>query len=158
MRALAIVLPLLLAACGGGEGTEISLNVSDPQAPFNASASKDGTVAIDAPGFKGAIKLPKIQLDAGDFNVNGVHLPPGSKIGALNITGSPGDDRVRVAFTSPIAPAAVREWFQPKLTAQGFTLSVQGDKLTGTTDEGKPFTLNSRAEGTGSQSELVIAD
>jgi hypothetical protein len=161
MRALHVVpiaLTLVLAGCGDGTGTEISLNVTDPGGAFNATASKDGTVAVNAPGFKGAIKLPKIQLDAGNFDINGVHLPPGSKIDALNIIGSPGDDRVRVTFTSPIAPDAVRAWFQPKLAAKGFRLTATGDALSGTTDEGKPFTLTSKASGTGSESVIAIAD
>ncbi|HWK34927.1 hypothetical protein [Sphingomonas sp.] len=160
MRAL-LIAPLVLAlgACGDGEGTQISLNVNDPGgASFNASAAKDGTVAINAPGFRGAIKLPKIQLDAGDFDINGVRLPPGSKIDGLNIDGNAGDDRVRVTFTSPIAPAAVREWFQGKLAAKGFKLTAQGDSLSGTTDEGKPFTLIARSGGEGSLGEIVIAD
>lgn len=157
MRALHVLpLALMLAACGDGTGTEISLNVNDPGGSFNASASKDGTVAVNAPGFNGAIKLPKIQLDAGDFDINGVHLPPGSKIGALNITGNPGDDKVRVSFTSPIAPGAVREWFQGKLAKEGFTLTATGDNLSGRTDEGKPFSLTTKAADAGSESVIAI--
>lgn len=161
MRLSPIALPfsLALAACGGGEGTAITLNVNDPDVSFNASAAKDGTVSVNAPGFKGAIKLPKIQLDADDFDINGVHLPPGSRIGGINIEGNKDDDdRVRVSFTSPIAPAKVRDWFQGKLAAKGFKLTAAGDDLSGTTDEGKPFSLTSKAAAGGSASEIVIAD
>ncbi|MGK6318619.1 hypothetical protein [Sphingomonas sp. DT-204] len=161
MRLYPIALPLslALAACGGGgEGTAITLNVNDPDASFNASAAKDGTVSVNAPGFKGAIKLPSIQLDADDFDINGVHLPPGSRIGGINVEGNKGDDRVRVSFTSPIAPAEVRDWFQGKLAANGFKLTAVGDGLSGTTDEGKPFSLTSKAAAGGSASAIVIAD
>lgn len=159
MRLIPISLPLslALAACGGGEGTAITLNVNDPDASFNASAAKDGTVSVNAPGFKGAIKLPSIQLDADDFDINGVHLPPGSKIGGINVEGNKGDDdRVRISFTSPIAPSAVREWFQGKLVAKGFKLTAAGDNLSGTTDEGKPFRLTTKAAGAGAESVITL--
>ncbi len=35
-----------------------------------------GAVAINVPGFSGKLDLPKIHLDADDFEMNGVHLYP----------------------------------------------------------------------------------
>ena len=164
MRALMILAPaLLLAACGSNDaatddGTQISINGGANGNGFSAGIGKDGRVAIDVPGFKANIDLPKVQLDAGDFDINGVSLPAGSKITNMNIAGNGDRDAgVRVSFASPIGTAAVREWFQGKLAAKGFTLSAQGDSLKGTTDEGKAFSLTTKANGTGaSESELIV--
>ena len=154
---IALAPTLFLAACGGGEGTEITLNVNDPQGAINASTSKDGTVAIKAPGFSGAIKLPKFTIDAGDFDLNGVKLPDGSKISSFNIDGDSGDkDRVRIAFTSPVGPGGVRSWFAERLPKAGFKVSLTDDGLTGTTDDGDPFTLKSKAAASGAESAIVI--
>lgn len=155
-------LPLLaaLSACGGDrapgeDGTEISIKGTGGN--FTAGVGKDGAIAIDAPGFKGSIALPKINLDAGDFDINGVKLPDGSKVESLNIDGNNGDGGVKVRFTSPVGTAAVRDWFQGKLAAEGFKLQASGDNLTGTTDEGKAFSLTTTPSGTGrSESEIVI--
>lgn len=163
MRTLAILAPaLLLAACGGGggnDGTEISIKGGNDSA-FTAGVGKDGKVSIDAPGFKAAITLPKIQLDASDFDINGVGLPAGSTIRTMDIAGDKqgreNEGRVNVRFTSPVGTAAVREWFQGKLAAQGFRLAAQGDNLTGTTDEGKAFSLTTKAAGDG-KSESVLS-
>jgi hypothetical protein len=158
MRLLAILPILALAACsGGGDGTEITLNVNDPDGAFNASAAKDGTVAIKAGGFETSLKLPKMELDAGDFDINGVKLPQGSKIASFNIDGSPGDDKVRITFTSPVAPAAVVEHFRAGLNPQGFKLTAAGNMLSGTTDEGKPFKLETRAAGAGTEGVLTLS-
>jgi len=161
MRMLILAPALLLAACGGGseDGTQISITGGDNGSDFVAGVGKDGRVSIDAPGFKGAISLPKFQLDAGDFDINGVKLPDGSKITSMNIDGDrggKGDDRVRVAFTSPVGTAAVREWFQRKLSAEGFKLTAAGDNLSGTTVDGNGFSLTTKATGTG-KSENVLS-
>jgi hypothetical protein len=146
MRLLPIILPaLLLGACGGGNGgTAISITSNDADGVFSASAGKDGKVKIDAPGLKGTFDIPGITLDASNLDINGVTLPPGSTVSGMNVEShgnGNGKGGVAIRFTSPIAPAAVRAWFQPKLAAEGFTLSAAGDGLAGTTDEGKPFRL-----------------
>lgn len=164
MRALILAPALLLAACGSNdadkaEGTQISLNGGEGGNGFSADMGKDGRVSIDAPGFKMDVKLPKVQLDAGDFALNGVSLPTGSKITSMKIDGNGDVDEkgaVRVAFTSPVGTAGVRDWFQGKLAAKGFKLTAQGDALTGTTDEGKPFTLTTKGSGTASESVLTV--
>ena len=155
MRTLMILAPaLLLAACGSsdGEGTKIAINGDN----FSAGMGKDGTVAIDVPGFKANIDLPKIQLDAGDFDINGVSLPAGSKITNMDISGRDGSNGgVSVAFTSPVTPGAVRDWFQGKLAAEGFKLTANGDDLSGTTQDGKAFSLATTANGTGATDSVL---
>jgi predicted small secreted protein len=161
MRVLLILAPaLLLAGCGSNDGTADGTQISFNGAGGNAVAGigKDGRVAIDVPGFKANIDLPKIKLDAGDFDINGVSLPTGSTISSMNITGNNNDDGgVRVAFASPVSAQAVRTWFDGKLAAKGVKLTTKGNGLTGTTDDGKAFTLTTTDKGTGaSESVLTV--
>ena len=156
---MAPALALLLAACGsdeGGEGTSITLNASDGAG--QGVAAKDGRVTIDTPVFQGSFKLPKIKLDADDFEMNGVKLPPGSTIGAMNIdcnSEGENDGQLRVSFRSPMTAPAARDWFAPKLKDAGYTLQGAGNALTGKTNEGKPFTLSLK-DATPGASEGVI--
>ncbi|MFD1788166.1 hypothetical protein ACFSC3_11335 [Sphingomonas floccifaciens] len=160
MRTILILAPaLLLAACGsnGGssdEGTQISIKGSDGNG-FSANLGKDGKVAVDLPGFKANIDLPKVQLDAGDFTLNGVNLPEGSRITNMDVSGNNGDGGVKVNFTSPVGTAAVRDWFQGRLASEGFSLKADGNDLSGTTDDGKAFRLTTKDVG-GGKSESVI--
>jgi len=155
--AAALILAVTLSACDGSkDGTSISFNSTDSEG--NVVASMDGNsgaVAINAPGFSGKIHLPKLHLDSKDFDMNGVHLYPGSTISAMNIDahdgGKAGDDddsgTVRVSFASPASPATVRDWYQQKLSAAGFTLSASFIGLVGTTNEKKPFRLDLSPDG-----------
>jgi hypothetical protein len=128
---LAIGLPL--AACDGHDaGTTISI-----------AGNSSGQVKVDLPGFQGTFKLPKIQLTADNFDLNGVHLPPGSKISGFNVDAGRKDDdgRVRIAFDSPMGAEAVRGWFAERLPKAGFAVRADGAGLVGTTDDKKPFAL-----------------
>lgn len=161
MRVLILAPALLLAACGSNgdtsDGTQISINGGAGGNGFSAGMGKDGKVSIDAPGFKMNVDLPKVQLDASDFKMNGVSLPEGSKITSMNIAGDGDrDGGLRVAFTSPVGTAQVREWFQGRLAAEGFKLTASGDDLTGTTDEGKAFRLTTKGSGASSESVLTV--
>lgn len=163
--ATALALAGLLAACNRGpdQGTSISINATGDDgnmmtAQVNGSSGK---VSLAVPGFKGSVSLPKIQLDANDFSLNGVHLYPGSTITSMNVAaqdhGDHDDDSgtVRVAFDSPAAPDTVRDWFRDKLTTAGFTLQPQGTGLAGTTDDGKPFRLQLDPAGDGKAKGLI---
>ena len=149
---LCAVILLPLAACGSKEGASISINTSDSDGNVVAAVDGKGETTIDTPFFKGKITIPKLKIDASNFDMNGVHLYPGSTIGGMNIEahdrpGKEDDGNVRVSFSSPAAPATVRDWFKEKLTAAGFKLTAKGDGLSGTTDEGKPFTLDLTPDG-----------
>ncbi len=157
MRALTLIAPaLLLSACGSNDGkadgTQIAINGDN----FSAGVGKDGKVAIDLPGFKANVDLPNIKLDASDVDINGVKLPEGSTVSSMNIADKGANDGVRIAFASPVGTAAVREWFQGRLAAEGFKLTASGDNLTGTTDDGKAFSLTTKPAGDG-RSESVLS-
>jgi hypothetical protein len=154
LRPLLLAIALLpLAACDGGKGTSISINASDGDGNVVTSVDAGGNATIDLPFFKGKVSIPKLKLDASNFDMNGVHLYPGSTISGVNVDAQDGpakDDNgtVRLSFNSPAAPATVRDWFKDKLNATGFKLQANGNGLTGTTDDDKPFTLDLTPDGT----------
>ncbi|WP_029937149.1 hypothetical protein [Sphingomonas sp. UNC305MFCol5.2] len=153
-RALLLLTLLPLAACGGpGAGTSFSINAtSDEDGNATIATDSNGQMAIKAPGFEGAIKLPKFRVNAENFDFNGVKLYPDSQVSALNVDaedGKAGGDKgkVRVAFESPAALAKVQGWFRDKMAARGFKIEADGDGLKGTTDDGDPFRLVLSADG-----------
>ena len=132
---------LALAACSDRDGNSTSITFSGD----NTSGSIDGngSVKIDTPGFKGDIQIPKIHLDAKDFDMNGVHLYPGSTISSMDVNAKGDNDgAVKVAFKSPASATTVRDWLKERLDKAGFKLSAAGNGLTGKTDDGKDFSLS----------------
>ena len=143
---------LALAACGehDGNSTSISFSGNSSDGAVSGGIDSSGNLKIDANGFKADLKLPKFSVDANNFEMNGVHLYPGSTINSIDVNG--GDDgkdtgKVRVAFTSPATAATVRDWLKERLGKAGFTLSADGTGLTGKTDDGKPFALKLNDQG-----------
>ena len=174
MRQL-IILPfaaLALAACGsssddGTLGTEISIDATtDEGNPVKASSDgKTGEIAIDVPGFKANIAMPKIKLDADNFDIDGVKLYPGSKVISMKIdqitrtTGSAGDNNgtVRISFDAPATPDVVKAWFSEKLTGNDkFTVNPTANGFAGTNKDGDPFTLDLRPGVTGHTTGSMI--
>jgi hypothetical protein len=145
---LIALIALPLAGCNKPEdATSISIN-ADSGNVLGAMDGKSGEVKLDVPGFSGKIKLPRIQLDASNFDLNGVHLYPGSTIDTVNIDGAQTDNgSVKVSFTSPATPATVQQWFQDRLNKVGYTVNPGGNGLVGTTDENKPFALDLTPDG-----------
>ncbi|HEU0066922.1 MAG TPA: hypothetical protein VFQ57_06750 [Sphingomonas sp.] len=153
-----------LAGCGdrGGngeaEGTSITLNGDDGNVA-GALDGKSGELKFDLPGFKGAIKLPRIKLNAADFDLNGVHLYPGSTIDRVDVAGNGDEDgNLRVAFSSPAAPQIVRDWFRRRLAAAGYDLRVDGNALVGRDQDKKPFRLNLTPSGSAARGTIVLGD
>jgi hypothetical protein len=153
-RAFLLLTLLPLAACdGSGKGTSISIHArSDDGGNSLIATDANGQMAIKAPGFEGAIKLPQIHVDAENFDVEGVKLYPNSTVNELNVdaedrAGDHDKGKVRIAFESPAATATVQGWFRDKMTARGFKLEADGKGLRGTTNEGEPFRLELSANG-----------
>jgi hypothetical protein len=153
LACLPLALSFALAACDGS-GTSISINAKDDEGNTSVSTDANGQVEIKAPGFAGSIRLPKIHINAEDFEVNGVKLYPGSTIDdfradAEDKSGNDDKGTVTIKFRSPAAPATVRDWFRDNMTKQGFKVETRGDGLAGTTEDGQPFTVQLAADGDG---------
>ena len=145
-------LALSIVACNRpDEGTTVSIN-ADGGNVLGAIDGKTGEMKIDIPGFKGAVTMPKIKIDSGDFDLNGVKLYPGSTIGGVNVT----EKGLRVQFTSPAAPDTVRGWFLERLGKVGYTVHADGANVVGTTDEKKAFRLDLVPDGAGKAAGTVV--
>lgn len=149
---LALPLAIALTACGdgSGDGNGASISIKSGEGDASIKADKDGRVAVKAPGFEGSIKLPKFNIGAENFEVDGLKLYPGSTIANLNIDANRdkgGEDTVRVQFDSPAAVGQVRNWFQEQMQAAGFTVAAKDGQFTGKTSEGGNFTLKLDAAG-----------
>lgn len=138
---------LLIAGCdvSSPEGTSMSIDAGNGVASVNGGT---GEVTLDTPLVKGSFKLPKIQFTADNFDINGVHLYPGTKIGAMNVDagGGEGDGIVRMQFESPAAVATVREWLRREFEKVGTEVEVKGDSLSGNTDNGA-FRIDLKPDG-----------
>ena len=149
-RLALLFVPFALAACDGA-GTNISLSGNSGEGNVSIKTGADGQLAIEAPGVSIASKLPKINLTAEDFDVNGLKLYPKSEIRELNAvgdnTGEKDKGQVTVAFESPAALATVQAWFRDNLAKQGFKVEPRGNGFAGTTDEGEAFSLDLTADG-----------
>jgi len=144
-----LLAPLALAACDGA-GTNISLSGADGEGNVSIKTGADGGVSIEAPGVSIASKLPRINLTAEDFDVNGLKLFPNSAIRELNAVGDKGgkgDGTVTVAFDSPAALATVQAWFRDNLAKHGFKAQALGNGFTGITKDGEAFTLELSGDG-----------
>jgi len=155
---------LALAACGENDGnsTSISFSGNSSDGAVSGGIDSSGNLKIDTNGFKADLKLPKFSVDANNFEMNGVHLYPGSTISSINVNGGNDDKdegkdpgKVRIAFTSPATAATVRDWLKERLGKAGFMLSTDGAGLTGKTDDGKPFALKLSDQGANKSSGTI---
>lgn len=113
-----LLLPIALAACHGSANINIDGNDTDGNSVISTDAN--GRIQIKAPGIQGSITLPKVPLDAKNFDIDGVTLYPGSTLKNLKVNDSQGDKdgQVIVEFESPAAPTVVRDWFRDNMTKQ----------------------------------------
>ena len=154
--AAGLVGALALSACDRtNEGASVSIN-ADGGNVLGAINGETGEMKIDVPGFQGSVKLPKIKIDTGNFDLNGVRLYPGSSIRNLNIVGDDKAGGLRVAFASPAAPTIVRDWFAQRLNKVGYQVHAEGSNLVGTTDENKPFRLELAPDGTDKATGTIV--
>jgi uncharacterized glyoxalase superfamily protein PhnB len=185
--ALAGVALLALAACGGSKvetadsdtGKKVSISIDakdDDSATASASSTDDeGAVTVDANtdtgkfglklpgGIEANVNVPGGMVDKTHFDIDGVGLYPGAKIGTVNVkalTGKGKDNAtVKIGFTAPADAAAVADWYQQQFEAKKVAVSRSGETLTGKTDDGDDFTLALTPAGTGTaKGELTIID
>lgn len=160
---LALLAPVaLLAGCGakdGGAGADISVTGDDGNV-VAAANGKTGKVSFNLPGVSADIRLPKIQLDAEDMDIDGVKLYPGSTINAMNVkTGVAGDhDDVEIRFAAPAAPNAVRDYFLNAFRNNGGKVVAQGEGLSGVGKDGDPVRIDIEPRaGGGAQGRIALS-
>ena len=157
---------MLLAACGQSEKKdqpEVSINAGDDQGGVHISAGKDGgRVRIGGEGVDIDMKIPDfVDLDVeGDFDIDGVKLYPGSKVGSVDVnageTGGKDKARVEMGFTSPAAPAKAADWMAAEFAKKGVKITRTGDTLAGTDKDGDVFTIDFAPDGATAKGKVLI--
>lgn len=167
---------LTLAACGKKEEEA-------PKAEATATAGWDadsdskqveievdsdtGKLAMKLPGgIEGNLKLPPAMAArmAGDsdFDIDGVGAYPGATMRSMKVQATEkADDKravIDIGFAAPDAPTKVADWYEKAFADKGRTVTRAGDTLTGTTEDGNPFTLTISPAATGSTGQLRIVD
>jgi hypothetical protein len=153
MRSLVLlaIAALPLAACEGnvkdGEtGTSVTIDAKGNSGEDVAiTADGDtGRVAVKVPGFEGKMNLPKFMLDNSNFDLDGVKLYPGSKVGSVNVNADSGAGdaaKVAITFTSPADPAKVADYLQKAFAEKKIAVTSNGTALSGTTTDGNAFSI-----------------
>lgn len=169
MRIAYLVPPLmLLAACGQGDKnsdrTDVSINAGDEQGSVRITSDEKGGGRIKI-GGKGAaidIKIPDfVDFDvSGDFDIDGVGLYPGSKVGKINIDASDKKDSekaiVTLGFTSPVTPAGAADWMAGEFGKKSIKVVRTGDNLAGIDKNGDDFTIDFAPDGANARGEVRI--
>ncbi len=162
-----IALPLTLAACDRiqerteekiqekiEEKAEVSIKTGD------AAQGEKTNISINAEGFNLDLDIPDLDIDARTDKSDKIY--PGSKITGLDINANKkngkGDAEIELRFTSPAGSDTVATWFADKMREDGGTATVSGDTVTGTNDEGKPFTLTLSGDGDSTRGTLNLTE
>lgn len=142
----------LLGACSEGDERNRDAqndNGADVSMSIDGGNKGGANVSIDLPNVKGKFSLPKIKLDTGDVDIDGVKLYPGSRVTSVDIAGEEGmsEGSLGIRFDADASPASVRDYFLNALKEKGVTASAQGDRITGNTRDGKPFSISLTQQG-----------
>ena len=158
------LLALPLAACGNEPSGNATFSIQAEGEGGNVSITgngAEGLASIKGPGIEGSIKLPKIDINAADFEIDGVKLYPGSTIKHFNLNavdkgGDKDQGKVAIAFDSPAPLDKVQGWFRDAMAQQNFKVSPHGNGFAGTTSDGNPVTLDLDAAGGHTSGRMTI--
>lgn len=150
--AFLLVLPLL-AGCNMH-----SKNPKDEGDNVSIHADESGNIAFNLPIAQGQVKIPGGFMHNGNFDIDGVKLPPGSQMNGFNLDSHNDVTNVDMGFTAPASPDDVRSYFIDQFRKQGVEAALAGDTVTGKSRDGSPFTIQVGPAANGSQGKIVIQD
>lgn len=179
---LAAVVLFSLSACSKHEpeaekGTKVSISI-DGDAADNAVAMADkdaavnivgntdtGRMEIKLPGgFEAKVNVPEGVVNKAKFDIDGVGLYPGAKIGSVKVQAfehkvdHSRDTKsavVNIGFSAPADAAAVADWYQQQFEAKKLAVTRKGETLSGKTADGDAFTLAMTRAAAGGTSGLL---
>lgn len=155
MRAVVLVSGLSLALLAGCKGEVKNPATSDKT--VNIQGDGNGQVSFDLPFAKGQVKLPTGMMNNTNFDIDGVKMIPGGKIGAFNVdAGGDRDSVVDMKFTAPASPAEVQKYFLDQFAAKGVTAHADGSGVAGTGKDGDQFTIGLAPGAAGTSGTIVI--
>ena len=117
---------------------------------------------IDTDGFKAALDIPGMEFGGKHFDIDGMHLYPGSKVKGMKVKAHDADGdksgTVTVTFTSPATPDAVLVHAAAQAKDQDYSVTRSGLTLTGKKDDDKSFVYTVVADGPGTAGTLTLTD
>lgn len=169
-----LVLPMLicglLSACeistagdadGNAAGASVRIGGGEGNHAVSLKSGEDG-VAIDVPGFSAKVKVPGLDINGADMDIDGMALAANTTVTRVDVTGDDaagGGDIVRIGFTSTDAPATLIAHYRQAGQAAGFTMASDGQrKASGEKAGGKRFAVTAAPAGTGATGEIVVTD
>lgn len=150
--ALFMVVPLL-AGCNVH-----SKNPAKGDENVTIQADENGSIAFNLPIAQGQIKVPSGFMHNGNFDIDGVKLPPGSSVTGVSVFARDKGATVNMAFNAPMPPDQVRSYFVDQFRNQGVEAALSGDSVTGKSKDGSPFTIQVSAAPGGSAGKIAIQD
>jgi hypothetical protein len=150
--ALLMLLPLL-AGCNVH-----SKNPADGDENVSIHADDNGHISFNLPIGQGQVKLPASMMHNGNFDIDGVKLPPGSSVNGFSLDAHDKGATVDMSFSNPRSPGEVRTYFLDQFKRQGVEAALSGNSVTGKSKDGSPFTIEISSSAGGSQGKIVVQD
>ena len=154
MKHLAIFMLLpLLGACNVH-----SKDSKDSDDNVSINADESGHVAFNLPFIQGQVKVPASVMHGGDFDIDGVKLMPGSRVGGFHVNAGEHGSTVNIDFKAPARPDEARAYFLGQFKQKGVEASPSGDGIAGTSKDGDPFLIHLSPAAGGTQGTIEVHD
>lgn len=150
-RFLMLALLPLVAACDMQ-----SKSAENGDDAVSIRADDSGQIAFNLPVVQGKLKLPAGIMRHGDVDIGGVKLMPGSSVNGFSVDAANDGATVKLAFTSPASPKEVQSYYLDNFEKRGVEAKVEGDAVTGTTEDGHRFAIHVRPAPEGSSGQIDI--
>lgn len=157
------------AADADGSGS-VKINIDGDSGDTAVAVAETGgdaatsEVEINLPGgIGGKVNLPAGVLNESKFDIDGVGLYPGAKVGSINVNasdkGAAHEAIVKIGFAAPADAAVIADWYQQQFETRKIAVTRTGETLTGKTEDGDDFTLAvTQGAAGGSKGLLTIVD
>jgi hypothetical protein len=150
--ALFLALPLL-AGCNVH-----SKNPANGDENVTIQADENGSIAFNLPIAEGKLKVPAGFMHNGNFDIDGVKLPPGSSVTGFSVFARDKGSTVNMSFNAPGSPDQVRSYFVDQFKKQGVEAALAGNAVSGKSKDGNSFTIEVSPGANGSHGKIVIED
>jgi hypothetical protein len=135
-----------------------SKNPANGDENVSVHADDSGHISFNLPIGQGELKLPTTMMHNGNFDIDGVKLPPESSVNGFNLDAHDKGATVDLSFTNPKSPDEVRSYFLDQFKKQGVEAALSGDSVAGKSKDGSPFTIEVSSAAGGSQGKIMVQD